>query len=464
MLGQGCDPCKQAQLHFVNNASTKRDTYPNLQAVNHPSPILLALALLPLATASAERTPAAPAQPSIPARTFNLLDYGAHPDGHTSNTEAFHRAVAAVDSAGGGTLVIPAGEYFTGPIELCSALNLHLEAGARLLFSNNFDDYRIAEKTYRPLVGAKNCHDILISGKGRFDGQGDPWWVIERRVKSEARARGLPDAEIGRPRMIVLESCKRIRLEGVTLANSPMYHFVPFKCEDVTVDGISILSPADSPNTDGIDPSVSRRVLITRCLIDTGDDCIAVKAGTHGYGPSEDILVSDCTFLHGHGCSIGSDTDSGVRNMTVERCTFDGTEAGVRLKSRRGRGGLVENITYADLTMRNVGQAIVISSYYYGLPKPGVHDEPQPVTADTPIWRHITVRNVTATGGARDAGLIIGLPEMPARDILLENVTIGARDGLRIAYVDGITLRNVNVTPNWGPSLAIEDTVKNVAR
>lgn len=449
-------------VHFVNIASTKRDTYPSLSAVNLVPLSLLAAALLNLPPSLPAQAHVAPAQPVIPARTFSLLDFGAVPDGRSLNTEAIRRAISAVDRAGGGTLSVPAGTYLTGPIELCSSLNLHLEPGARLLFTQNFDDYRLQGNTYRPLVGAKNCHDIMLSGAGTLDGQGDPWWVIERRVKTEARARGLPDAEIGRPRMIVLESCQRIRLEGVTLANSPMYHFVPFRCEDVTVDGISIIAPPNSPNTDGIDPSVSHRVLITRCRIDTGDDCIAVKAGAKGSGPAEDILVTDCTFLHGHGCSIGSDTDSGVRNMTVQRCTFDGTEAGVRLKSRRGRGGLVENITYTDLTMKNVAQAIVITSYYYGLPKPGMHDESQPVTVDTPVWRHIVIRNLTATAGTKDAGLIIGLPEMPAREIELENVSIGARSGLRIAYTEGISLRNVKIEAEAGPSLAVEDTVKDL--
>lgn len=392
------------------------------------------------------------------------MDFGAVADGRTPNTDAFRRAIASVDQAGGGTLIVPAGDYFTGPIELCSNLNLHLDSHARLLFSQNFDDYRIEGKKYRPLVGAKDRHDLIISGAGKFDGQGDPWWVIERRVKSEARAKGLPDAEIGRPRMVVLENCKRVRLEGITLANSPMYHFVPFKCEDVTVDGITIDAPSNSPNTDGIDPSVSRRVLITHCKIDTGDDCIAVKAGTRGFGPAEDILVTDCIFLHGHGCSIGSDTDSGVRNMTVQRCTFDGTEIGVRLKSRRGRGGLVENITYTDLTMRNVGQAIVISSYYYGLPKTGVHDEVKPVAADTPIWHNILIRNIVASSGTKDAGLIMGLPEMPAKGIVLENLSIGARSGLRVGYADGVALRNVKIAPDSGPALIVEDTVSNLTR
>lgn len=434
------------------------------QTVRVKSPsLLLGFAAL-FALTGGVRAEVDPARPVIPDRVFDVRNFGATGDGRTVDTAALRQAIAAVDKAGGGTLRVPPGRYLTGPIELCSGLNLHLDAGAVLLFSQNFDDYRITGKTYRPLVGAKDCHDLMISGQGAFDGRGDPWWVIERRVKREARARGLPDAEIGRPRMIVLDRCQRVLLTGVTLENSPMYHFVPTRCEDVTVEGITIFSPADSPNTDGIDPSVSRRVLIAHCRIDTGDDCIAVKAGTPGFGPVEDVLVTDCAFLHGHGCSIGSDTDSGVRNMLVRRCTFDGTEIGVRLKSRRGRGGPVENVTYTDLRMRHVGQAIVISSYYYGLPRPGAHDQAEPVGAHTPIWRNITIRNVVATDGTRDAGLIIGLPEMPARDILLDHVSIAAPAGLRIAYADGVTLRHVSVDAANGAGLLVEDTAAHVSR
>ena len=425
-----------------------------------PQSLLFLALLCPFCALCAD--PAPPAQPVIPAGTFSVMDYGAVADGRTSNTDAFTRAIAAVAKAGGGTLNVPAGEYFTGPFELCSRLNFHLEKGAHLLFSQNFDDYKIADKKFRPLVGATKCEDLEISGDGAFDGQGDPWWVKERKAKSEARANGLHDAEIGRPRMIILESCKRVRVEGVTLENSPMYHIVPSRCEDVTIDGIKIKSPWDSPNTDGIDPSVSRRVLITHCTIDTGDDCVAVKAGHTGSGPSEDILVTDCTFLHGHGCSIGSDTNAGVRNMTVQRCTFDGTDLGVRLKSARGRGGLVENITYTDLTMTNVGEAVVISSYYYDLPKVGQEDDAHPVAVDTPIWHNILVKNITATKGTKDAGLIYGLPEMPERGITLQNVSIEAPKGLRIDNVDGVALDKVTVMPETGPTLILGDAVKNL--
>ncbi len=428
-------------------------------------PLLLLVISLAQLQAEVDPSPIAqPTQPTIPNRVLSISDFGAVGDGKTSDTEAFRKAIAAVAQAGGGTLTVPAGRYLTGPIVLCSSLNLHLDAGATLVFSQNFDDYRIEGSKYRPLIGASNCTDLMISGSGTLDGRGDPWWVIERKVKTEARARGLHDAEIGRPRMVVFDRCRRVRLEGITLSNSPMYHFVPVACEDVTVEGIKIFAPSDSPNTDGIDPSVSRRVRIAHCLIDTGDDCIAVKAGTAGFGPVQDVLVTNCTFLHGHGCSIGSDTDSGVQRMTVEHCTFDGTDIGVRLKSRRGRGGDVRDITYQDLQMRNVGQAIVISSYYYDLPKPGAHDAVQPVTDKTPVWRNILVRNVTATGGARDAGLIIGLPEKHARDIVLENVSIEAPKGLRIAYAEDVYLKNVKISAGHGPSVAVEDTAKVVTQ
>ncbi len=420
----------------------------------------LLAALLPWVAAAGDPLDLGPAQPVIPARTFNLADFGAVPDGVGRNDEAFHRALATLAQAGGGTLVVPAGNYLTGPLELVSNCDLHLAAGSRLLFSQNFDEYRIEGKKYRPLIGAHDAHDLRISGPGTIDGQGRPWWVIERKVKTEARARGLHDAEIGRPRMIVLTGCERVRLEGVTLTNSPMYHFVPTRCRDVTVEGIAIVAPADSPNTDGIDPSASSHVLIAHCRIDTGDDNIAIKAGA---GRSWDILITDCTFEHGHGCSIGSDTVYGVSGVTVRRCTFEGTVAGVRLKSARDRGGLVEKVSYRDLTMRNVGKAIEITSYYYDLPKPGRHDAARPVTAKTPLWRGIAISNLTATG-TEAAGLIVGLPEAPAAGISLENVRIQARLGLRLSYVADIRLDRVEIQPDRGPPLITDDTVGKVVR
>ncbi len=200
-------------------------------------------------------------------------------------------------------------------------------------------------------------------------------------------------------------------------------------------------------------------MLITGCTIDTGDDNIAIKSGKPEHGPVEDMLVEHCTFLGGHGMSIGSETNGGVRNLTVRHCTFEGTEAGIRMKSARGRGGVVENLTYHDLTMRDVEVAIQITSYYPNrtTPKPGVAD-PAPAVRDprTPVWKNIVIRDVRSTGGTKSAGIIIGLSEEPVRDITMENVFIEAPVGLRVAYARDITLRNVEVKPAKGEPWLVE--------
>jgi hypothetical protein len=174
------------------------------------------------------------------------------------------------------------------------------------------------------------------------------------------------------------------------------------------------------------------------------------------------VTVTDCTFLHGHGLSIGSETTEGVRNLTVSHCTFDGTDIGIRLKSERGRGGMVEDLSYSDITMKHVGQAIVITSYYRDLPKPMQADARAPVNGTTPFWRNIRIRNVTAVDGTRDAGLIIGLPEMPAQNITLENVRIAAPTGLRLRNVRNVTLVNVRIIPATGEPLLLESNVEGL--
>ena len=406
-----------------------------------------------------------PAQPEIPARTFNVKDYGAVGDsGATVNTDALARAVAAVKAAGGGTLVIPAGIYYTGPFDLCSNLNLRLEAGATLLFSPHFDDYRNAKKGFRPLLQINDAHDVVISGSGTINGNGEAWWPEARRFKAEANAQHARSNTSPRPTMVSFGHCQRIRVEGITLVDSPVFNLVQNNCSDVTVDGIAILNPADSPNTDGIDPKDCQRVLIAHCRIDTGDDCIALggSSGTR----EEDILVTDCTFLHGHGCSIGSGTGSGLRNMLVRRCTFDGTDTGVRFKSARDRGGLVEDVTYEDLAMKNVGVAVSISSYYENstLDTTLAEDKAEPVKPSTPHWRNITVRNLTATGGVKNAGLIAGLPELPAENIVLEHVTIEAPTGLHIVNARGVTLNDVHITVATGKDVIVGKAVDQLIR
>lgn len=407
-----------------------------------------------------------PAQPVIPDHTFNLRDFGAVSDGSTLNTEAFKRAVAAVDQAGGGKLVVPAGTWFTGPIDLCNAIDLHLEAGATILFSPKFEDYGTSPR-YRSLLQTVNAHDVKISGTGTINGHGDAWWSAAEAFKVEANARKARSNTMPRPNLVTFDRCQRVRVEGITLTASPKFNLVPARCEDVTVEGISIFNPhLQSANTDGIDPSLCQRVLIAHCRIDTDDDCIAIKSGGPAGEGVSDVLITDCTFLHGHGCSFGSETSGGDRRVTVRNCTFDGTDIGVRLKSDRTRGGLVEDVVYENLTMKNVGQAIVIVSYYpdRDIPQFGEHAESKPVGPTTPAWHRITIRNVTATGCTKNAGMILGLPESPATDITLENVSIEAPAGLRLGYAKNLTLKKVAVKAAAGEPLLIEDTVTNLKR
>ena len=402
------------------------------------------------------------AKPVIPEGSVNLKDFGAIGDGKTDNSGAFRQAVGALTKKGGGTLVVPEGVWYTLPFDLASNINLHVSAHAKILFSPHFDDYKIKGKKFRPLLYTHDAHDIVISGEGTIDGNGPAWWPEAERFRIEANRLHLSSNTSPRPRMVQFDHCVRVRVEGVTLTNSPVFNLVPMLCEDVTIDHVTIYNPHTSANTDGIDPSACKRVIISNCSIDTGDDCIAVKAGSPLGVVTENILITDCAFGHGHGCSIGSETYSGLKHMIVRRCSFDGTEIGVRFKSDRRRGGLVEDVTYQDLTMRNVGEAIVISSYYQGtttdIGSDGGSQKAQPVTSTTPHWKNITVKNLKAVNGTKDAGMILGLPEMPAEEITLENISIEAPKGLRMGYTQKVTLNKVQVSAQHGPVLIADKT------
>jgi polygalacturonase len=218
---------------------------------------------------------------------------------------------------------------------------------------------------------------------------------------------------------------------------------------------VTFLAPERAANTDAIDPSNCRNVKITRCVIDVGDDNVAIKSGKKVEGREfgcENIEITDCTIKHGHGISIGSETVGGVRNVTVRNCTFEDTDNGLRIKSRREKGGRVENIVYENCTMTNVHPAISISAYYMTNTHAGKFpkdDKGQPVTSTTPMFRNISFKNISATS-SREAGLMVGLPEALVENVVLENVTISAKEGLTIANAKGITLKNVKIIAEKG--------------
>lgn len=391
------------------------------------------------------------------AAEFNVRDHGAKGDGVTFDTAAIQKALDASGKAGGGTVRFPAGTYLSQPLTLRTKTTVQLDEGATLLASTNQQDFmkapgdwtKATSSDFIPLLAGKDLEDIAFTGKGVIDGSGEVWWEEAEKARQKVSGYTLP-----RPNLFTLQRCRNIRLTGITLRDSPKFHFVPSECENIAIEGITVLAPERAANTDGIDPSNSRNVTITRCFIDVGDDNIAIKSGKKVAGREfgcENITVTDCTFKHGHGMSIGSETVGGVRNVTVRNCTFENTDNGLRIKSRRERGGRVEDITYENCTLTNVRPAISIAAYYQQstrdkFPK---DDKAQPVTDTTPIFRNITIRNVTghSTGGA---GLIVGLPESPVENLVLENVTLSAKEGLTIANAKGVVLRNVKVKPEKG--------------
>ena len=345
---------------------------------------------------------AAPATPVIPAAVFKITDFGAVGDGKTLNTEALDKAIAACSKAGGGRVVVPAGIYLTAPFRLVSHMALVLEKDAVIQATGKFGDSGLPDalpetqagldalkSSLKPLISGDDLTDVEISGQGRIDGA-DPWWA-----RSEKAARTTKRPYIPRPYMVVINRCQRLRISGVTLSNSPKFHLVPRTCKDTVIENITITAPADAPNTDGIDPSNCDNMIIRGCTIDTGDDNIAFKA-VHG-DPTQNITVENCTFKHGHGLSIGSETNAGVHNILARHCSFEDTNTGIRIKSDRTRGGLVENISYSDMTMKNIVTAIGINLYYMDKQE-AKNPKAQQVTATTPAVRNIRITNVTAVG------------------------------------------------------------------
>ncbi|RYY68066.1 MAG: glycoside hydrolase family 28 protein [Chitinophagaceae bacterium] len=442
--------------------------------------------------------------------SFNIIRYGAKADGVSLNTKAINAAIDDCHKKGGGVVVIPKGFWLTGPVVLKSNVNLHLQQNAMLQFTKDKSQYPLIETNWegQPAVrnqspiSATNQTNIGITGFGIIDGDGGVWRAVKKDKLTESQwkklvasggvlkedkkiwypseeyARGEKVNKAGviydgksindykdikdflRPNLVVLTKCDRILLEGVTFQNSPAWCLHPLMSTNLSIRNISVKNPWFAQNGDGLDIESCRYVLVENSVFDVGDDGLCIKSGRDEEGrkramPTEDVIIRNCTVYNSHGgFVIGSEMSGGARNIFVDDCTFIGSDIGLRFKTTRGRGGIVENIYINNISMKNIpGEAILFDMYYMAKDPIVLAGESretpkvvmEPVTEATPQFRNIYIKNVVCDG-AEKALFIRGLPEMNITNINLENITINADHGIEISEAKNIYLKNVKVT------------------
>jgi polygalacturonase len=395
-------------------------------------------------------------------RICDPAKYGAKADGTTKDTAAIQKAIDVCTAKGGGTVTLNKGTYVSAPIVLKDNITLDIATGSTLLGSPDHEDYPTITVFKNPgaqsLLSATNATNLTITGGGVIDGNGASWWKIARSQR-DSGVMG-PD-RVFRPRLVVFDHSHNIRIENVTVQNSPSWQIVPYYSDHIVIRNIKVLADPKSPNTDAIDPFASTDIVIDHVYADVGDDDIAIKSGAINSpgpdSPSKNITITDCTFDHGHGLSIGSELAGGAQNIHAERIHFKGTDQGIRVKANRDRGADVSNLSFKDIDMVDVKTAILISEYYPRMLPPDP-DPAQPITRLTPFFHDIDIENVTATG-SQTAGVIIGLPESPVKGVVLKNVHIQAATGMVISNAE-VTGSDVTVKADKGKDIDIQPTAK----
>ncbi len=386
----------------------------------------------------------------------SLADFGGVGDGVTSNTEAIAKAIAKLDKAGGGSLVIPEGIWLTGPVVLKNCIDLHLERGAVLLFSPDKREY-LSGNSIRPCISASKRHDVSITGEGIIDGNGEWWRPVKRGKVSDVEwndykfmggtvtddgklwyafdlkhyeniAEDPKVQEKMRTHLVRFTDCKGVTVRGVTLMNSPKFHLVPQRCTDVLIENVTVRCPWNAQNGDGIDIMASKNVVIRGCTVDVGDDGICLKAGGGAKGladgPCENVLIEYNTVYHAHGgFVIGSDFAGGMKDITVRHNTFCGTDTGLRFKSAPERGGRCENIRISDIMMTDIrGEAIVFETTYADRPA-GHEDNVAPETENyLPDFRDIVIERLVCNGartGVKAQGTLSLIHDIVVKDAVI---------------------------------------------
>lgn len=448
-------------------------------------------------------------EPVIPNYNVNLKDFGAVNGGYVLNTKAFEDAIDALSKKGGGKLIIPPGIWLTGPIILKSNIELHAERGALIKFSTDKSLYPIIETSFEGLntwrcispIYGKNLENIAFTGNGVWDGSGEAWRQVKKSkltdeqwkkfvasggvlnekkdswYPSEQYLKGAKGADQNirhdlktkedfeaihdflRPVLVSIQNSKRVMFDGPVFQNSPAWNLHPLLIEDLIVRNVTVRNPWFSQNGDGLDVESCKNVIIENSSFDVGDDAICIKSGKDKDGrdrgvPCENIIVKNNIVYHGHGgVTVGSEMSGGVKNLHVSNCTFMGTDVGLRFKSTRGRGGVVENIYISDVFMTDIpSQAISFDLYYGGksiaetLAEGGntVSTKAIPVNEETPQFKNIEIKNITIKG-AQQAVFLQGLPEMNLENIEISNLIAKAEKGFSIIDANGIKISNAQL-------------------
>jgi polygalacturonase len=400
--------------------------------------------------------------PAATAR-FPVTDFGAKGDGQTLNTRAIQSAIDRCAEAGGGTVVVPEGVFVSGAIFLKAGVNLSVEQGGVLKGSQNTNDYpwiptRIAGlemKWPAALVNASNLASLELSGAGTLDGSGERWWREYWTARANEKEGLDPHFKVPRPRLVHIIECRRVVVRDLWLKDAAFWNLQLTYCDGVEVHNLKIRAPHEpikAASSDGIDIDSTRNVLITGCDIECDDDAICLKAGRDADGlrvnrPTENVVIRDCRVGQAAGLVVfGSETAGGIRNVRVSNCRADkGCGEIVRFKTRMGRGGVVEDIVYENIVAE--GAARVFSFNMNAFSTTWLPEEfrtPVPPERGTPVFRNITVRNLTARKCV-SAGSLVGLSASPLRDLTLEEVEIEARDGFTIRNATGLRFNKVKV-------------------
>lgn len=416
----------------------------------------------------------------------NIVNHGADPSGKIKCTNIINDLIDSLNISGGGTLFFPAGTFLTGPIVMKSNITIYLDPGSVVKFSDDFDDYLpmvpsrwedVRVRNFKSQVYAYQCENISIRGDGHFEGQGKKWWDFMRGVNAK-QPNGSKWQEIFgkenetlllknqyikgknnflRPPMVTTYECKNVLIEGVSFSNPPFWTIMPAFCENVTITGITIENPGNSPNTDGIDPSSCRNVHISDCHITVGDDCIVIKSGRDEDGreaakPTENITITNCTMLEGHGgVVIGSEMSGGVRRVSISNCVFEGTDIGIRIKTMRGRGGVVEDVRVSNVTMYNiVNEGILITLRYQPT-------KAEPLSERTPAVRNVNLANINIRGAQRPVA-IYGLEERAVSSVSFSDIRSFSRKGVLLENTSDISFHDMEMEISEGSPLEAKDS------